>query len=119
MKLLTHNERKEQQRVNKELNKMITLREVNEMLMKAEKGLKKQYDIIYTLAMCNALHAEPFKFGRGRLATFLELFFGQIEGLHKDTIDLNMLGDECERMGVKILHNNGQLEIEVLNVKCN
>jgi len=119
MQYLNAKQRKELERVERTLNKMITVRECNEIWQKEKAQTKKQYDIVYTLAMCNALAAEPFNFKRGRLATFLEMFFGQIEGLHSDTIDLNMLADECEKMGVKMQHNGGRLEINVLGAKCN
>jgi hypothetical protein len=72
------------------------------MLNEQKETLKAKYDTLYTLASINALHAEPFRFGRKRVAEFTNLFFGQVDGLANGTIDAELLLETAESLGITI-----------------
>lgn len=108
-----------EKQMQRELNKLITLRQANELLIKSDEELKGKYDMLYTMAIVNTLHSEPFKFGKKRIAEVLNLFFGQVEGLILKTIDPEMMMQTCKKLGINISHKNAKFEINIEGVKQN
>ena len=70
------------------------------MLAEQQETIKQKYDTLYTLASVCALHAEPFKFGKKRIGEFVNLFFGQVDGLNDGTIGAELLLETAESLGI-------------------
>ncbi len=69
------------------------------MLTEQKETLKAKYETLFMLASINALHDEPFKFGRKRMAQFADYFFERVAGINAGTIDVNVLLETAESLG--------------------
>ena len=73
----------------------------------------KKYDMTYTLALINTLTAKPFSFGKRRIKNVVNMFFGQLDGINKKIIDVEMMLAEAKRVGVDITQDKGKFIIEI------
>ena len=109
-------QRREEERMK---HKLITVEEASRLMYKYEQEIKEKYDMLYSLGIVNALHAEPFKFGKKRIAEVLNIFFGQVEGMILKTIDPAQMVDVANKLGIRIEVKDGKLEIEINDEKNN
>jgi hypothetical protein len=79
--------------------RLFTYDECRRIALKMLDEQKAKYDTLYLLASISALHAEPFRFGRKRIAEFTNLFFGQVDGINAGTIDAELLLETAESLG--------------------
>jgi hypothetical protein len=113
MQILNHKQRKEQQRIERNLNRMITLREANDLIIKTEKDLSKRFEYLFTLCICGILSSEPYKFGKKRIHDVLSVFFGQIEALVTGNISCEDMEQIALDLGIKILKKDGIFQVDV------
>jgi hypothetical protein len=96
--------RQDERQQTKAQNRLYTYDEcrriVLTMLAEQQEAIKQKYDTLYTLASICALHAEPFKFGKKRIGEFVNLFFGQVDGLNDGTINAELLLETAESLGI-------------------
>jgi hypothetical protein len=83
------------------------------MLAEQQETIKQKYDTLYTLASVCALHAEPFKFGKKRIGEFVNLFFGQVDGLIDKTIEPEQLLETTKSLGITVENVDGKFVVNI------
>jgi hypothetical protein len=74
---------------------------------------KQRYDYTYTLAAIAALNSAPFNFGKKRMAEFLNLFLGQIDGLINGHIEPDDLLDTAKRLDILMYHYKNKFIVDL------
>ena len=105
--------RQQARQYEKYANKTYTFNQLVEFAKKIQEDTINMYDDLFTDALVNALNAEPFRFGKKRIAQVLEMLFGQVEGVILGTIDKEMIKDTARSLGIITKHVDNSFVINI------
>ena len=104
--------KKQLKEYNRQLDKLITVREAINKTAELEKQIKQNHQVINALIVANILSSAPYRFGKKRIENVILELFGIAEGLADKHIEPHMIYTQAAKTGIKIAREGDTYKID-------